>query len=125
LLLFLRRQGHGLLLFAAPTACLAVSFLLSGLSFHYLLMALGEHDLPAAAAVGAFAIAWAAGFIVPGAPAGLGVREAVLIALIAPSMQAGIAVACVGLHRLITALVDAAAALGGYAWMASTSLSKK
>jgi hypothetical protein len=125
LLLYLGRQGHGPLLFAAPTACLAVSFLLSGLSFHFLLNALGEQELSAPAAIGAFAIAWAAGFIIPGAPAGLGVREAVLITLIAPSIPAGPALACVAMHRIMTALVDAAAAVSGYAWMASASLSKK
>lgn len=56
--------------------------------------------------VGALALAWAAGFVVPGAAAGIGVREAVLmIALdgaLAPEAGAAVALAL----RLVTTLGD-------------------
>jgi glycosyltransferase 2 family protein len=53
-----------------------------------------------------FSIAWVAGFIVPGAPGGIGVREAVIIFLISPIIgeAQGIAVAIV--LRLVTSLGD-------------------
>ncbi len=47
-----------------------------------------------------------AGYIVPGAPAGLGVREALFTRLFAPELGEGVA-ACVALvFRLITTLGD-------------------
>lgn len=55
----------------------------------------------------AFATAWTIGLITPGAPGGLGVREAVLLALAAPIYGAEAAlIATVGL-RIVTTLTDA------------------
>ena len=125
LALWVARRGQGLRSFAAPTACLAVSLTLSGLSLAALLASLGYVDVSPTAVVGAFAVAWAAGFIVPGAPAGLGIREAILIAFLTQETGPGAALACAILHRLITAGVDALAALAGYGWFASVALSKK
>lgn len=119
------RKGYSAYLFALPTACLATSFAFSGLSFHALVVALGHTEVSMAAAIGAFALAWIAGFILPGAPAGLGVREAVLISFVGPVIGPGPALASVLLHRLITAVIDGLAALLGYFWLASTSLAKK
>lgn len=122
---WLLRRGVGPLLLAGPTLCLAVSFILSGLSLFALAQALGQVDLSLALAVGVFALAWGVGFVVPGAPAGLGVREAILLALLGPIVGSGPAVAIALFHRLITAMVDAMAALAGYAWLASGSFAKK
>ena len=63
--------------------------------------------------------------IVPGAPAGLGVREAALLTMLGPMIGMGPVAALAILHRLITAVVDGAAALAGYAWLASATLPKK
>jgi glycosyltransferase 2 family protein len=113
------------LVFVAPATCLAASFALSGLSCFSLLAALDQGHASVAAVVGAFTLAWIAGFLVPGAPAGVGIREAVLLAALTPMVGAGPAIACTILHRLMTACVDAVAALLGYTWLASASLSKK
>jgi uncharacterized membrane protein YbhN (UPF0104 family) len=57
-------------------------------------------------AVGAFALAFVAGFVAPGVPAGLGVREAVLVAGLSLEMSAGSALAVATAHRLINVVGD-------------------
>lgn len=49
-----------------------------------------------------FAIAWTAGVITPGAPSGIGVREAVLVLGLSPIAPAALAVLVAALFRLIT-----------------------
>jgi uncharacterized membrane protein YbhN (UPF0104 family) len=122
---WLARKGTRPDLLIGPTLCIAASFVLAGLSVYALAAAVGVPTVPLAAAVASFALAWGAGFLVPGAPAGLGVREATLLALLSPMVGTGPAVAIAILHRIISAVVDAIAALVGYAWMASVSLEKK
>jgi hypothetical protein len=70
--------------------------------------------------IGAFALSWIVGFLAPGLPAGLGVREGVLVALLEPALGTPAAVTLAALHRLSTTLGDAlAAALGaGLLWHA-------
>lgn len=59
--------------------------------------------------VACYMVAWAVGFVVPGAPGGIGVRELMLIALLKSSMGRE-AVATLGVwHRLITVIGDLAA----------------
>ncbi|TNE95378.1 MAG: hypothetical protein EP324_00105, partial [Gammaproteobacteria bacterium] len=53
-----------------------------------------------------FAWSWIAGYITPGAPAGLGVREAVLVSTLTPLYGAGVAVGVTISLRLITTLGD-------------------
>lgn len=117
--LYRKRYPFGVVL--APTAFLAVSFTLSGLSYATLLEAVGE-AVPTATVVALFVVAWVIGFIVPGAPAGIGVREAILIGFLAPQIGGGPALACSLLHRVLTAGVDATVAMLGYTWL---HLSKK
>ncbi len=112
---YMHRHSVGLMAIIAPTACLATSFLLSGVSFAALLHGFGLEQLNISATIAVFAVAWLAGFLIPGAPAGLGVREAVLIGFIAPLIGPGDAIACTLLHRALTSLVDALAAVIGYA----------
>ena len=64
----------------------------------------GTAPLPALAAV--FAAAWVAGFVTPGAPAGLGVREAVLVGGLRTLYDPGIALSLPLLFRLVTTLGD-------------------
>jgi uncharacterized membrane protein YbhN (UPF0104 family) len=59
------------------------------------LLAFVVADLPPARlirVVGAFAISWVAGFIVPTAPAGLGVREGILVTLLPLDPDSALAV---------------------------------
>ena len=55
---------------------------------------------------GAFAVAWIAGFITPGAPAGLGVREAMLLGILTPVYGPGIAAGIAIALRAVTTLAD-------------------
>lgn len=52
--------------------------------------------------VAGYAVAWAAGFVVPGAPGGLGVREAVLVAILAGSIGSPQVLSAALLMRLVT-----------------------
>ncbi len=53
-----------------------------------------------------FSVAWLLGFIVPGAPGGLGVREAVILALYGPLIGNGIAAGLAVLLRVITSVSE-------------------
>lgn len=56
--------------------------------------------------VGAFALAWVAGFVVPGAPAGLGVREGLLVGMLTPTLgSANVLVVVLG-FRVATTVGD-------------------
>jgi hypothetical protein len=68
-----------------------------------------------------FAIIWLAGYLVPGAPAGLGVREAMMVLLLTPMFGAGVAVGLGVTLRVTTTVGDAVAfALGILARKLST-----
>lgn len=56
--------------------------------------------------VGAFASSWILGFVAPGAPAGLGIREAVLSLWLGSSFGAPAAVALIVMLRIATTLGD-------------------
>lgn len=98
-------------------ACLTfctLNFLLFGASAALLAgRLLGTPDLPRAALAGLFAAAWVAGFVTPGSPAGLGVREAVLVGGLRPLCGAGAALALPLLFRLVTTLGDGLAFAAG------------
>ena len=57
-------------------------------------------------AVGAFALGWAGGFLVPIAPAGIGIREVIVVALIVHVMPTSMLVAAVTLNRLLYTVTD-------------------
>jgi uncharacterized membrane protein YbhN (UPF0104 family) len=59
-------------------------------------------------AVGGYALAWTLGLLVVFAPAGLGVREAVLVAALAPVVDAGAALVVAVLSRLVMTAADIA-----------------
>jgi len=68
--------------------------------------------------IGTFALSWVTGFVVPGAPAGLGVREGVMVALLTPALDAGSAIKVVIAFRIVTTLGDVL----GLMWAASILL---
>lgn len=72
---------------------------------------------PAAAGLlaltGAFAASWIGGFFTPGAPAGLGVREAILVALLSPLLGPEAALGLAAAFRLVTTLGDGAGFAAG------------
>lgn len=75
-----------------------------------------------ALAVGAYALAWSAGVMVLGlVPAGIGVRELVLAAVLLPVLPAGAATAVVAASRVVQTLGDAGwAVVAGLALRGST-----
>jgi uncharacterized membrane protein YbhN (UPF0104 family) len=66
-----------------------------------------------------FTSAWVAGYLLPGAPGGLGVREAITIALFSPLVGPGAAVGLSVTMRLVTVLGDGLAFLVGllFRWL--------
>ena len=97
-------------------ACIAgnwASFLLLGLCAALLARTFFGAAAPFAELAGLFAAAWVAGFVTPGAPAGLGVREAVLAGGLRPLLGPEVALALPLLFRLMTVTGDGVAfALG-------------
>lgn len=55
-----------------------------------------------------FALAWVLGFIIPGAPGGIGIREVILASLYAQELGQGMAVGLSVVLRVITSLGDLA-----------------
>ncbi len=93
-------------------------FMTSGLLFAILLTAFSLSDIGPLAFVGicaAFIVAFLAGFIMPGAPAGVGVRELVLVFLLGTSVPELDLLVAVILMRFITVSGDLLAYLGAIA----------
>ena len=63
---------------------------------------------------GWFALAWVLGYVMPGAPAGLGVRETVLVLGLGPALGDAQALVIALAYRLVTVVVDAALAGIGF-----------
>lgn len=103
---------------AAATAflCYVAFFSVAGAIFLALHPALAQ-PYPAGGfpfILGVTATAWVVGFVVPGAPGGLGVRESVLIAGLAASAGAEAAVTLAVGYRIVTLLGDVLVSLFSY-----------
>jgi uncharacterized membrane protein YbhN (UPF0104 family) len=84
-----------------------VAWLLLGLHLYVMTHALGAEGVSAlAAAIGGIGLGWAAGLLFIPAPAGAGVREAVLVATFAPQIGAAPALAVALASRVILVLAD-------------------
>lgn len=69
--------------------------------------ALSTEPLPGMSSlVGIYALAWLVGFLVPGAPAGLGVREALLVLGLSPLLGQDVATVSTALFRIVTIAGD-------------------
>lgn len=100
--------------FRAVTALvvgLVPSWLAIGLATYLVVRALGADDASVANILLATACSWVAGFVVVGAPGGLGVREAVFVATATSIGSAGVAAAAALLARVLFVIVDAVSAL--------------
>jgi uncharacterized membrane protein YbhN (UPF0104 family) len=75
-------------------------FALQGLAFSLLFPAVGQRA--AAGAVAVAILSWLVGYATPGAPGGIGSREAVLVALAAPLTGAADALILAALFRVVT-----------------------
>ncbi|MCU7924163.1 MAG: hypothetical protein KZQ88_15850 [Candidatus Thiodiazotropha sp. (ex Dulcina madagascariensis)] len=79
-------------------------FLISGLALVLICFFTGKITLSVDSTLllSAFAISWSIGFITPGAPSGIGIREAILILLLTPLSGEGPALILALLFRLVT-----------------------
>jgi uncharacterized membrane protein YbhN (UPF0104 family) len=102
--------------FLGPTVLLHLSFLLgTGGILLGLLMAGGNHpDVDPRRVITAYAVAWLAGTLMPGAPAGMGVREMVLTLELEPVLGPAHAAALALALRLVTTAGDLITALLGH-----------
>jgi len=85
--------------------CHGAVFLLAGTAF-WLAVGGVRASLPLRTAVAVTAVAWVTGFVVPGAAAGLGMREAVIILAIGPQLGEGAAALAALTYRVASVLAD-------------------
>lgn len=111
-----RPPGPATLLGAYAVA--VTSFLVVGLGFTAMAPVVSPGvGFPYLSLCGAFAAAWVIGLLVPGAPAGLGIREGVLLVLLGETMATGDAVMVIAILRVATTLGDLIHFLAGSAMM--------
>ena len=82
--------------------------LLKGIGFALVISAVSP--LPASlwlSVVSLFSLAWLAGLVIPGAPGGLGVFEAIAVTLLQDALSTGVVLSAVALYRLAGTLAEA------------------
>ncbi|TVQ10383.1 MAG: UPF0104 family protein [Leptolyngbya sp. DLM2.Bin27] len=82
--------------------------LLKGIGFALVISAVSP--LPTSqwlSVVSLFSLAWLAGLVIPGAPGGLGVFEAIAVTLLQDTLSAGVILSAVALYRLVGTLAEA------------------
>ena len=87
-------------------------FLLAGAALRALHSA--TDMLPFSAWCGWLSLAWIVGYVTPGAPAGIGLREAVLVLGLSPALGEAEALALALLYRLVTTIADGLLAAFGF-----------
>ncbi|MCP9833696.1 MULTISPECIES: hypothetical protein [unclassified Cyanobium] len=117
-LLWLRHRGSrlGPWLFRlrpppAAWATLALGWFALGASFWLCLRPFLAGGPPWPAVIGVYCLAWVAGYLVPFAPAGLGVREVVLALALDPFVAADTSLVVVAVHRVLYLLDEVLIAL--------------
>lgn len=101
----------------------AINFCLVGTGLWLLAHALlaGSAPTPSVAfLIGAFASSWILGFVAPGAPAGLGIREAILSAWLSGALPPAQVVLLVVALRIATSVGDLLNFILGSAWLRHT-----
>lgn len=93
-----------------------LNFALGAAALACISAALAPQVLPGLASlIGIYSVAWLIGFLVPGAPAGLGVREVLLVLGLSPSLGLEVATAVTALFRVVTVAGDGIAFALGWA----------
>ncbi len=89
-------------------ACNAACFVLLGASLFLIAEAASSHGsgMTLWPCIGAFALAWVLGFVTPGAPGGVGIREAVFLIVIGGAVDAGTGAALGIVSRLQSVVAD-------------------
>jgi glycosyltransferase 2 family protein len=93
--------------FSFVCALYVLNFFLLGIVISILAGLLSDHEgVGIFTLTGIFAVAWIAGFITPGAPAGLGIRELILVTSLSPFFGGESAVGIAATLRAVTILGD-------------------
>lgn len=96
--------------------CMAYYFFLgiyTGIMFYFIVsVVLGENVLVSQVPLlmGGYLFGWAVGFVIPGAPGGIGVREAVTVVILSASFNQKIILEAILLYRFVNVLGD----IGGF-----------
>lgn len=90
----------------SAVALIAGNALAASLALYAIMAAIDGHSQSLWMACCVYTVSWLAGFITPGAPAGLGVREAVMLTLLSQTMTGIEAAAVILMFRLTTTLTD-------------------
>jgi uncharacterized membrane protein YbhN (UPF0104 family) len=102
---------------AACAAWSAGSWACYGMQIWLLSDRIGAHDgAGVLRAIGGFSLAWCAGFVAVIVPAGAGVREVLLVAVLAPVIGASGAIAVALASRMLTTAADLVMAGAGCSW---------
>lgn len=86
-----------------------IALIFMGLSFVIIMLTVYEYDVNFIIVInwiGVFILGWFVGFITPGAPGGIGIREAVLIAYISKLIPSEYILEAVLIHRMISVISD-------------------
>lgn len=100
----------------------------SGLIYYFILTRLLHVQLPwgtAFVVVGAYLFSWLMGFLIPGAPGGIGVREAAIVALLTPYLDSDPVLLAILIYRIVNTVGDVVAYLGNRALLHSCNPESK
>jgi len=92
-LVIFKRVGFGILLMFLYSVTFLLTLMLMGQDMTFQL---------GFAIIGLYLLAWLAGFITPGAPSGLGIREAVMMMFLSDFVDVRILLAAMVMHRILT-----------------------
>ena len=96
-IVIVKRVGFGIVLMFSYSATFLMTLTLLGQALTFEL---------GFAIIGLYLLAWLAGFLTPGAPSGLGIREAVMMMFLADFVDVSVLIAAMVLHRMLTVLGD-------------------
>lgn len=94
-----------------------LTFIIFGISYVLLLLYIAKADmsiLQICNIIGMYMVSWAIGYLTPGAPGGLGVRESILISSLSPMFGLEVIVITSILHRIICIIGDIISLILGY-----------
>ncbi|MDI6026609.1 hypothetical protein QBK99_10450 [Corticibacterium sp. UT-5YL-CI-8] len=86
---------------APALVVLALTWVLMGMSYWVTLAPFSSSPIPWYYAVGVYCLAYVAGFLVPFAPAGLGVREVILTFALVPFIPSEVAILLASINRVL------------------------
>lgn len=104
-----------LIRYGISIVCYMFSAVYTGLFYYAILTHVLEVSITGERAflvVGAYLLSWLLGFLMPGAPSGIGVRETVIVALLAEYVSADPVLLAIIFYRIVSILGDLLAFLG-------------